>query len=141
MPKGLAIRNDRQLSALAAEELREIAASLGVASAAPELVGANILVEGVAGFSRLAPGSHLAIGGDWAGKGKFDGEVILRAEAYNHPCRGPGRKLAAAHGDPALEFAFVKAARSLRGLVLSVAAPGVMRVGDAVVIVPPSLAP
>ncbi|MGL4441214.1 MAG: MOSC domain-containing protein, partial [Bosea sp. (in: a-proteobacteria)] len=75
------------------------------------------------------------------GIGKFDGKALLRVEAYNKPCRGPGRKLAAAYGRPELEFAFVKVAASLRGLVLSVALPGVIRAGDAVVVMEPLTAP
>jgi MOSC domain-containing protein YiiM len=140
MPKGLPLRNDRQLSALSVEELALIAEAMGIAHTAPELVGANLVIAGIANFSRIAPGSHLAIGGAWGGKGKFDGEVILKVEAYNRPCRGPGRKLAAAHGRADLEFAFPKAAAALRGLVLSVMTPGTIRTGDAVVVIDPLVA-
>jgi MOSC domain-containing protein YiiM len=141
MPKGFPVRNDRQLSALSVEDLSAIAAGLALDAVRPELIGANIMIEGVEAFSRLAPGSHLAIGGAWGGKGQFDGDVILKAEAYNRPCRGPGRKLAAAHGRPELEFGFVTAAKSLRGLVLSISAAGTVRLGDAVVVIPPVTAP
>lgn len=141
LARGTVLRNDRQLSVLSREELALVAAGLGIAVATPELVGANVLVEGIADLSRIAPGSHLAIGGSWGGKGKFDGSALLRVEAYNQPCRGPGRKLAAAFGKPELEFAFPKVAASLRGLVLSVALPGVIRAGDAVVVMAPLTAP
>jgi hypothetical protein len=136
LKRGVGLRNDRQVSALSVEELATIAAALNVAEASPELVGANLLVEGLADFSRIPAGSHLCFGGVWGGKGTFDGAAILKVEAYNKPCRGPGRKLAAAHGRPELEFGFVKAAHGLRGLVLSVSLPGVIRVGDQVVLVP-----
>ena len=141
LPRGTELRNDRQLSVLSREELALIAAGLGIQEATPELVGANILIEGIANLSRIAAGSHLAIGGEWGGKGKFDGSALLRVEAYNTPCRGPGRKLAAAFGRPDLEFAFPKVAASLRGLVLSVALPGVVRVGDMVLVLPAQIAP
>lgn len=141
LTRGTVLRNDRQLSVLSREELALIAAGLGIAEATPELVGANLLIEGITNLSRIAPGSLLAIGGVWGGKGTFDGKALLRVEAYNKPCRGPGRKLAAAHGRPELEFAFVKAAASLRGLVLSVALPGVICVGDTVVVLEPLIAP
>ena len=137
LPKGAMIRNDRQLSALSVEEAALIAAGLSLPKPAPELIGANLLVQGIAAFSRIAPGSHLAFGGKWGGKGKFDGSAVLRIEAYNKPCRGPGRKLADAHERPELEFAFVSVAASLRGLVLSVTLPGVIRPGDAVIVVGP----
>lgn len=141
LERGTVLRNDRQLSALSRPELGMIAAGLGIAEATPELIGANLLIDGIADLSRIAPGSHLAIGGSWGGSGKFDGHALLRVEAYNRPCRGPGRKLAAAHGRPELEFAFPKVAASLRGLVLSVAIPGVVRAGDTVVVLGPLTAP
>jgi hypothetical protein len=141
LPRGMSLRNDRQLSVLSREELARIATGLGLAALDPGLIGANLVTEGIADLSRLPPGAHLAIGGNWGGQGRFDGHTLLRVEAYNRPCRGPGRKLAAAYGNPDLEFAFVTVARSLRGLVLSVAHPGVIRPGDAVVVIPPLLAP
>lgn len=141
LPRGTVLRNDRQLSVLSREELQEIAVSLGIEQATPELVGANLLVEGIDDLSRIAPGSLLAIGVTWSGKDKFDGKALLRVEAYNRPCRGPGRKLAAFYGRPELEFAFPKAAMSLRGLVLSVALPGVIRAGDRVLVLEPLTAP
>ncbi len=141
LPRGTPMRNDRQVSMLSVEELAEIAGAMGLDAVAPELVGANIVVEGLTGFSRIPAGAHLAFGGAWGGEGRFDGGCILKVEAYNNPCRNPGRRLAAAHGRPELEFGFVKAARSLRGLVLSVSLPGVIRAGDAVVVVPPAVAP
>ena len=141
LPKGMSLRNDRQLSVLSREELALIATGLGLHALDPGLIGANLVTDGIADLSRLPPGTHLAIGGSWGGQGRFDGHTLLRVEAYNMPCRGPGRKLAAAHDNPDLEFAFVTVARSLRGLVLSVAHPGVIRPGDAVVVIPPLLAP
>lgn len=141
LARGTALRNDRQLSVLSREELAMIAAGLGIHEATAELIGANLLIEGIADLSRIAPGSHLAIGGTWGGEGKFDGNVLLSVAAYNKPCRGPGRKLAAAFGRPELEFAFPKVAASLRGLVLSVALPGVIRVGDTIVVLEPLTAP
>ncbi|MGL4727626.1 MAG: MOSC domain-containing protein [Bosea sp. (in: a-proteobacteria)] len=137
MPRGLMLRNDRQLSAVSMEDMAELARCLDLAAIDPALIGANILVEGIAGFSQIAPGSHLAIGGEWGGKGRFDGGAILKVEAYNRPCRGPGRKLALAHGRPELEYAFVKHAAKLRGLVLSVAYASPISPEEAVVVVPP----
>jgi hypothetical protein len=141
LPRGLEMRNDRQVSALSVDDLAAIAATLSMPETSPMLLGANLLIDGLPDFSRIGTGAHLCFGGDWRGEGTFDGGAILKIEAYNHPCRGPGRKLAAAHGRPELEFAFVKAARSLRGLVLSVSRPGVVRAGDPVVMTPPAVAP
>jgi hypothetical protein len=141
LPRGLTIRNDRQLTALGVGDLALIATALGVEAVPPELIGANLVISGLDSFSSIAPGSRLAFGGNWGGKGAFDGTAVLRVEGFNHPCRGPGRQLAAQFGRPELEFAFVKAAKRLRGLILSVDAPGRITPGDVVVLVPPVTAP
>ncbi len=144
LPRGLTLRNDRQISAVSAEDMAELALGLDLGTVPPErmaaLLGANLLVSGLEAFSHILPGSHLAIGGSWAGSGQFDGTAILNVEAYNMPCRGPGRKLAAAFSQPALEFAFMRKAAGLRGLVLSVACPGQIGPGDAVVVIAPIVA-
>lgn len=137
LPRGLGLRNDRQLSALCPAELAEIARRLDLPVLPPEWLGGNLLIEGLAGFSRIAPGSRLAFGGDWGGKGRFDGSAVLRVEAYNAPCRRAGRAIAAATGRRDLEFSFVKAAAALRGLVLSVDLAGPVSRGDAVVLISP----
>jgi hypothetical protein len=137
LPRGTQLRNDRQLSALSVVELAEIARGLDIPELEPEWIGGNLLIDGVDAFSRIAPGSRLAIGGSWGGKGRFDGGAILRVEAYNRPCRQSGRALAGALERPDLEFAFVKHAASLRGLVLSVDLAGPVAPGDAVVVMAP----
>lgn len=137
LPQGTVLRNDRQLSALCSNELAEIAVVLGIEALSPEWLGGNLLIDGLQGFSRIAPGSRFAIGGSWGGKGRFDGNAVLRVEAYNAPCRFSGRAVAAAVGRPELEFSFVKAAARLRGLVLSVDLPGRIAPGDAVIVLKP----
>lgn len=141
MPRGAPLRNDRQISAVSIEDLEKIAEGLGLAGIDPRDLGANLLVAGLPDFSRIPAGSHLAFGGAWAGEGRFDGHAVLKVEAYNTPCRKTGRQLAISHGRPELEFAFVKAARSLRGLVLSVSLPGRIAVNDPTVCIPAIAAP
>lgn len=138
LPRGCEMRNDRQLSALCADELADVAYRLDLPVLSPHLLGANLLITGLPGFSAIAPGARLAIGGAWGGKGVFDGTVVLTVEAYNRPCRKTGQAIAAANtASPALEFAFIKAAKHQRGLVLSVSVPGRIAVGDTVVLLPP----
>ena len=137
LPRGSVVRNDRQVSALSVAELGEIAALMGLDALPPERIGGNLLIDGLSGFSALAPGSHLAFGGTWGGKGRFDGGAVLRIEGYNSPCRLAGRGGGAATGNADHEFSFVKAAAGLRGLVLSVALPGPIAPGDPVVVIPP----
>lgn len=139
LPRGLVLRNDRQLSALCPAELGAIAQRLGLDALPAEWLGGNLLIEGLSAFSRIAPGSLLAIGGQWRGQGRFDGAAVLRVEAYNAPCRRAGAAVAAATGRNELTFAFVKAAAGLRGLVLSVDLAGTIGPGDAVVVIPPML--
>lgn len=137
LPRGLTLRNDRQVSALCPAELAAIARGLDLPALPPEWLGGNLLVEGLAALSAIAPGSRLAIGGGWGGTGRFDGSAVLRVEAYNLPCRRAGGAVAAATGRSDLAARFVKAAAGLRGLVLSVDLPGTIAVGDAVVVIPP----
>jgi hypothetical protein len=141
LKRGFAIRNDRQLTVLSTEEMHDLALRLDVPQVPPELVGANLLISGLSRLSHLTAGARLAIGGAWGGKGQFDGQVLLRVEGYNHPCRGPGKKLAQYFDRPDLEFEFRKQATSLRGLILCVDASGRIAPGDAVVVVPPPVAP
>ncbi len=137
LPRGLTLRNDRQVSALCPAELAAIARGLALPALPPEWLGGNLLVEGLLALSAIAPGSRLAIGGGWGGTGRFDGGAVLRVEAYNRPCRRAGGAVAAAAGRTDLADRFVKAAAGLRGLVLSVDLPGTIAVGDAVVVIPP----
>lgn len=137
LPRGRVLRNDRQLSALCPAELAEIAARLDLPRLPPEWLGGNLLIEGLESLSGIAPGSRLAFGGHWAGKGRFDGGAVLRVEAYNLPCRRAGAAVAAATERPDLQLRFVKAAAGLRGLVLSVDLAGPIVLGDAVVVLAP----
>jgi MOSC domain-containing protein YiiM len=118
-------------------ELAAIAARLDLPRLPPEWLGGNLLISGLAAFSRIVPGSRLAFGGQWGGKGRFDGGAVLRVEAYNTPCRKAGRAVADATDRADLEFAFVREAAALRGLVLSVDLAGTIAVGDPVVVLPP----
>jgi hypothetical protein len=129
LPRGLTLRNDRQVSALCPAELAAIARGLDLPALPPEWLGGNLLVEGLVALS--------AIGGGWGGTGRFDGSAVLRVEAHNLPCRRAGGAVAAATGRSELAARFVKAAAGLRGLVLSVDLPGTIAVGDAVVVIPP----
>lgn len=137
LARGTVLRNDRQISALCPAELAEVARRLAIPELRPEWIGANLLIAGLEHFSGVAPGSRLAFGGCWGGKGRFDGGAVLRVEAYNKPCRQSGRSIATAAGRPELELAFVAAAANLRGLVLSVDVAGPIARGDAVIVLAP----
>lgn len=120
-PRGTEMRNERQLSLLAADELAAVAADLGVPEIRPEWIGGNLLLSGIASLSWLPPRTLLF----------FAGRVTLKVDGDNVPCRASGRSIARRHGDRAgLDTGFVKAARHRRGLVAWVERPGTIALGE-----------
>ena len=121
------IANTRQVSILSQEECAEVAALLGVAAVDPALLGANLVLSGIASLSFLPPATRLQLP---------SGATVFVTE-QNAPCRHPAAEVAAAHGDPKLAAAFVKAALGRRGLVGLVEREGVVAVGDEVACLAP----
>ncbi len=122
-PRGTEIRNERQLSLLAPDDLIRIAERLGVPELKPEWIGGNLLLEGLPHFSMLPAGTHLT----------FEGGAVVVIAAQNHPCRLSGRSLAQHYPDrPEVELGFTKVAKRLRGLVGWVERPGMIRNGATV---------
>src|SRR5215210_2612164 len=124
-PRGTPIANTRQVSILSVEECALIAQALGIGYLDPALLGANLVIGGLEGLSQLPPATRL----------KFPSGATIFVTEPNAPCRQPGRKIAAAHGDPALELAFPKLAIGLRGLVGLVEREGPVATGDAVKVI------
>jgi hypothetical protein len=122
-PRGTPIRNERQVSAVASDEIEAIRAALDVPALDPTWLGANLVIDGVPAFSFLPRGARL----------HFPSGAALAVADQNAPCRNPGRVIAARHPDrTGLELAFPKVAKRLRGLVLWVERAGAVRAGDAV---------
>lgn len=122
-PRGTEMRNERQLSIVAPDELQEIARALGIAEIRPEWIGANLLLSGIPMLSMLPSGTLLF----------FTGGVTLKVDGQNLPCRTAGNSIAQNahlpdHDGAALKF--VKAARRLRGLVAWVEKPGSIKAGE-----------
>ncbi len=122
-PRGTEMRNERQLSLVAADELAVVAERMALKEIKPEWIGANMLIEGVPKLSMLPAGSLLF----------FKGGVTVKVDAQNGPCRLAGRSVAenarmADHEAGALLFP--KAAKRLRGLVAWVEKPGIVRAGE-----------
>lgn len=126
-PRGKTIANTRQVSIVSVEECALIAGALGLACLDPALLGANLVIGGLEGLSQLPPATRLQFP---------SGATIFVTEA-NAPCRQPGRKIARAHGDPALEFAFPRSAIGLRGVVGLVEREGRVAAGDALTVIRP----
>ncbi|QIB32575.1 MOSC domain-containing protein [Ancylobacter pratisalsi] len=128
-PRGVQIRNCRQLSLVAPDELAEIARRLQIAVLRPEWIGANLVIEGVPRLTQLPPGTRL----------HFPGGAALVVEGENAPCRQAGAAVArAVSGGTDFDTAFVKAAAGRRGLVAWVERAGEIAAGtDVALRVPP----
>lgn len=123
--RGTEIRNERQLSIVAPDELALVAGRMGIAAVKPEWIGANLLLAGVPRLSMLPAGTMLF----------FQKGVTLKVDAQNSPCRIAGRAVAEGAGMPDREagsLLFPKAAKRLRGLVAWVEKPGTVSAGEQV---------
>jgi hypothetical protein len=124
--RGTTVRNSRQLSILAVEELAEVAARMDIPAVKPEWIGANMVVRGIPDLTLLPPSSRL----------QLPSGAMIVIDAENHPCRYPADIIARHH--PEARMGFVKAAMHKRGLVGWVEAEGLIRTGDAITIwIPP----
>ena len=124
-PRGTEMRNERQLSIVAPDEMAIVAERMGLDEIRPEWIGANLLLDGVPMLSMLPSGTMLF----------FKGGVTLKIDGQNAPCRVAGRSIAEharmADGD-AGSLLFPKVSRRLRGLVAWVEKPGVIAAGEEV---------
>lgn len=120
-PRGTAMRNERQLTLLAPDELAAAAVDLGIPRIEPEWIGGNMLVEGIPDLSWLPPRTLLF----------FAGGATVKIDGDNVPCRASGRSIARHFtGRDDIDMGFVKAARHRRGLVAWVEKPGRVRTGE-----------
>jgi hypothetical protein len=122
-PRGTEMRNERQLSIVAADELAVVAERMGLTEIKPEWIGANLLIEGVPNLSMLPAGTLLFL----------KGGVTIKVDAQNGPCRIAGRSIAEHAGMADIEagaMLFPKAAKRLRGLVARVEKPGTVNAGE-----------
>jgi hypothetical protein len=81
-PRGTEIRNERQISIVAADELAMAAKDMGIDRIEPGWIGANLVIEGIPLLSMLPPRTQLF----------FEGGVTLRIDGDNASvpdCRGP----------------------------------------------------
>jgi hypothetical protein len=122
-PRGTEMRNERQLSIVALDELAIVAERMAIADVKPEWIGANLVIDGISRLSMLPAGSMLF----------FKGGVTLKVDAQNGPCRIAGRSIAEHAGmadHEAASLLFPKVAKRLRGLVAWVEKPGVIEAGE-----------
>ena len=117
-PRGTEIRNVRQISLVAAEDIVSIASSIGLDVLDPALLGANVVVSGLPDFSHVPPSSRL--------QGPDGTAFVIDME--NRPCNLPARMIDTAHSGHGK--AFLKAAKGLRGVTAWVEREGVLRLKD-----------
>ncbi len=128
-PTGTVRRNERQWTGVSLEELAVIRERLDLKEPLmAATLGANICVQGIPDFSRLARGSRLV----------FPSGAVLVIEECNSPCADMGVQIAATHttnsGGPVSGKMFPKHAVGLRGVVGVVDVAGSIETGDQVVV-------
>lgn len=124
-PRGTELRNERQLTLLAPDELAATASQMDIDQIRPEWIGGNLLIEGIASLSML-PASTLLF---------FEGGVTLKVDFQNGPCKYSGAAIADHYPQrdhASLALSFVPAAKRRRGLLAWVEKPGRIAVGEAV---------
>ena len=125
-PKGVPLKNHRQLTVLSKEEMAETSAAMGIDSGIdPCWVGANLVLSGVPSLTLLPPGTRLQLP---------DGGTIV-VDMENGPCKYPGEIIDGHH--PGKGKAYPIAARGKRGFTAYVEREGQVRVGDTVEIFTP----
>ncbi|MEL7461435.1 MAG: MOSC domain-containing protein [Pseudomonadota bacterium] len=117
-PRGTEIRNTRQLSVVAEEDLAAIAADMGVDRLDPADIGASIVVRGIPDFSFLTPSSRL----------QAPSGATLTVDMENRPCHLPAAPLDQSH--PGAGTGFKTAAKGRRGITAWVERPGSIALGD-----------
>ncbi len=127
-PRGSQIRNERQVTIVAADELAATAQTLALPEIRPEWLGANMILAGIPHLTLLPPATRLI----------FASGAALVVDWENQPCTGPGQVIATHYNDAKLTARFVKAAKEKRGFTAWVERIGAITLGDTVtVVVPP----
>ncbi len=119
--RGTEIRNERQLSLVALDELQIIAERLEIPEIKPEWIGANLVLDGIENLTTLPPRTLLF----------FEGGVTIKIDGDNAPCPIAGRSIADHfEGREDIELGFTKFGQNLRGLVGWIEKPGVITRGE-----------
>ena len=117
--QGTTINNVRQLSVMSAEEIAHIAKKMGLEDIDPTLLGASLILEGIADFTHVPPSSRLQSATTGA---------TLMVDMVNRPCVLPGREIEMEHEGFGAKFK--PAAVGKRGVTASVEREGLLEIGD-----------
>ena len=116
--RGTEIRNTRQLSLVAAEDLAAIAMAMGIVALPPALVGASMVLEGLPDFTHLPPTSRL--------QDEATGATLV-VDMENRPCSLPAKPIEVLY--PGKGRAFKPAAKGRRGVTAWVEREGIVTLG------------
>lgn len=119
-PRGVPLKNRRQVSIVSVEEMAEIAEKLNIPALPPEWVGANLLVSGIPDLTLLPPATRMM----------FSSGATLIIDLENQPCKYPAEIIERHH--PGQGARFVATAKHKRGLVAWVECEGQIRTGDSI---------
>lgn len=117
-PKGTEIRNTRQISLLSAEEMADVAKTLGLETMDPAWLGASIILEGIPDFTHVPPSSRLM----------SQNGTCLVVDMENRPCNIAGREVERAM--PGHGLGYKQAAKGKRGVTAWVEHDGALKIGD-----------
>ena len=117
-PRGVPLKNRRQVSIVSVEEMAEVAEALAIPVLPPEWVGANLLVSGIPDLTILPPATRMM----------FSSGATLIIDLENQPCKYPAEIIERHH--PGHGSAFVARAKHKRGLVAWVEREGTIASGD-----------
>jgi MOSC domain len=121
------IRNVRQITILAQEELDEIAQRLAIPAIDPSWFGANMVVSGIPDFTLLPPSTRL----------QFPSGATLVVDMENMPCSQIAKMVERHH--PGTQMKVVPAAMHKRGVTAWVEREGEVFAGDAIkIVIPPN---
>ena len=124
-PPGTTRRNEREWSAVSAEELAHISERLALTEPlTPATLGANMCIEGIPALSLLPKGTTLV----------FPSGAVLAVEEYNPPCSDMGAQIATKyhtrHVQPLTSQSWLRPASGRRGIVGVIDVPGMIHAGD-----------
>lgn len=120
--RGTEIRNTRQVSILAEEELAIVSANMEISHLEPEWVGANLVLSGIPDLTLLPPSSRLL----------FSNGASIVVDMENKPCKFPGEVIDSHF--PGFGSRFPKAAVHRRGITGWIEREGFIAVDDEVAV-------
>ncbi len=121
------IRNVRQVTILAQEELSDIAKALDIPAIDPAWLGANMVVTGIADFTLLPPSTRL----------QFPSGATLVVDMENAPCSQIAKVVEQHY--PGTQMKVVPAAMHKRGVTAWVEREGDVTTGDSIkIVIPPN---